>query len=178
MIITGLTVCKQPSLKRHDRAPNCVFQPQRSSSRTKGSQRKQPRKFTSLFSPWLRWWRVRMVWAPTGSSEPGCRLPDGTANVLLLLWSASRMPGPPFGALWWCGDRSFFPPFFSSACLALLPRFSPSPPDNGDLGLLFSTLPMLPSSQFAWASSNIFVNSRKHRRKASTSSASANNATG
>lgn len=23
MIIIGLTVCKQPSLKRHDRAPNC-----------------------------------------------------------------------------------------------------------------------------------------------------------
>lgn len=125
------------------------------------------KEVTSFLAPCLRWWRVSTVCVPAGSSAPGWAeglLADAAVRVLLLLWSARRMLGLLLEGFWWCSgavDRSFLPPFFSSACLVL---FTPSLLEISDIGLLFSTLPMLASSLCAGDPSNIAPNWRKHKQ--------------
>lgn len=128
----------------------------------RGWQTRTNQEVTSFLAPCLRWWWVSNVCVPTGSSAPGWGaglLAEEAVNGLLL-WSDRRMLGPFLGGFWWCSsaeDRSLLPPFFSSVCLDLLPAFSPSLLEVGDIGLLFSTLPMLALSFWFGDPSNISV---------------------
>lgn len=119
---------------------------------------------TSFLGPCLRGWRVSTV--SPGSVPPwdAGLWPVEAVRVLLLWWSDRRLLGQFLGGLWWCSGaafRSFLPPFFSKTCFVL---FVTSLLEISDIGLLFSTLPMLASSPYAVDPSNMSLKWRKHKQ--------------